>query len=214
MGKPHARPPTQGCWQERGLRGGHRGGWGGQQQGSPPPFWGGKKKEVKLNEKRIPPPLTQVFSIPLKMTVEKKRQGWKATRKKARFTPRELKPVSRASVSQRRGLRRGRAGTGPEPGLLALLITPLLLPQKTHWQQGRRPKATRRPASLALLSHTPFLEHGHTPPRCTQLPSLHEAFPDLQSDTLSSRHLCLLVTNSTHIYLLHVCHVRRIFLDA
>lgn len=189
---------------------------GGEEASSKGPhlLFGGKKKEVKLNEKRIPPPLTQVFSIPLKMTLEKKRQGWKATRKKARFTPRELKPVSRASVSQRRGLRRGRAGTGPEPGLLALLITPLPLPQKTHWQQGRRPKATRRPASLALFSHTPFLEHGHTPPRCTQLPSLHEAFPDLQSDTLSSRHLCLLVTNSTHIYLLHVCHVRRIFLDA
>lgn len=110
-----------------------------------------KNQEVHCKKKGFSLLLHKVFCLPLKMTLEKKRQGWKGTQKKVRLLPRELK---RRWKSQHKSAANASAfGKDPlpgvlEPGLVTLLIIPwkkIIESKGIHW------KATQRP-SFPLLS--------------------------------------------------------------
>lgn len=120
----------------------------GQAGGKRGPTSFSKNQEVKLKGKRISCLLLRVFYLPLKMMLEKKRQGWKGTQKKVGFMPRELKHVLRASVNQQLMPLEGTRYRGVlQPGLL----TPLIIPEKLIGSKSINWKETQWP-SFHLLS--------------------------------------------------------------
>lgn len=145
--------------------------------------------------------LLRVFSLSLKMTLERKRQSWKGTRKKVRFLPRELKrfKIQCKSAVNAFGRNMLPLGTGNWPA------------DTVNYSQGKKNiawkdinwKETQWP-SFPLLSWFILSPFSETLPHISKMPS----FPRSSSWSVEGHrvwealgcHLYMPFTYSVYIY--------------